>query len=157
MLASLKQKIKDTPLFSKTRNGVSFLFHYIHKKFLWGLFSKIDEKFFKYLFVGALNTVVSYMLYAMFVTLGFSANISLFFQYVLGVLWNFKTTGSIVFKNHNNKLIFKFIFSYVFTFLINSVLLHILVNFLNNYFAQALLILPMAMISFVIFKLWVFK
>ena len=123
MLANLSNKILNSTAYKKFEAVLSFCFHYLHKKFMWGMFKKIDEKFFKFLFVGFLNTAFSYFLYALFITIGFVANIALFFQYVFGVLWNFKTTGTIVFQNKNNKLIFKFVLSYVFTFLINSVLL----------------------------------
>lgn len=157
MLANISNKITNSTVFKKLRAVLSFCFHYIHKKIFWGVFSSIDEKFFKFLFVGFLNTAFSYFVYAIFVTVGFSANVALFFQYVLGVLWNFKTTGTIVFKNKNNKLIFKFILSYVFTFLTNSILLKILTNYVNDYLSQAILILPIAMLSFVILKKWVFK
>ncbi|MBR2069425.1 MAG: GtrA family protein [Candidatus Gastranaerophilales bacterium] len=135
----------------------SNIFQYLHKKFLWGIFSFIDEKFFKFLFVGVLNTAFSYTIYAILITIGLIPNIALFFQYILGVLWNFKTTGLIVFQNNNNKLIYKFVASYIFTFIINSILLHILLKFINEYIAQAVLILPIALLSFLIFKFWVFR
>lgn len=136
---------------------ISNTFHYIHKKMFWGIFSRIDEKFFKFLFVGALNAAFSYTIYALFLWIGLIPNVALFFQYIIGVLWNFKTTGIIVFKNHDNRLIFKFITSYVITFCVNSILLNILIRFINEYLAQALLILPVAILSFLIFKFWVFK
>ena len=157
MLAKLNSKILNSTAFKKIRAVLSFCFYFLHKKFLWGVFSKIDEKFFKFLFVGFLNTAFSYFLYALFVTIGLVANLALLLQYIFGVLWNFKTTGTIVFQNKNNKLIFKFILSYIFTFVINSVLLKILVNYINDYLAQAILILPIALLSFFILKYWVFK
>ncbi len=118
---------------------------------------KIDIKFLKFLIVGAVNTLFAYSIYSLFVFVGLKPNSALFFQYIIGVLWNFKTTGVLVFKNNNNKLIFKFIISYVFTFAINSILLKILTNILNDYLAQFVLILPIAIVSFLIFKFWVFK
>lgn len=159
MLAKFQKNIKESAVFQKLKAALSSCFHYLHKKFLWGIFKKIDEKFFKFLFVGFLNTVVSYLLYAFFVAVGFIANIALFLQYILGVLWNFKTTGSIVFKNHNNKLIFKFIGSYIFTFTLNSFLLDFLINkiALNEYLAQAILVLPVAFVTFIILKFFVFN
>lgn len=159
MLANIKENILKSTVCQKLRAVLSSCFHFLHKKFLWGAFKKIDEKFFKFIFVGVLNTLVSYLLYAFFVTIGLSANIALLCQYILGVLWNFKTTGSIVFKNHNNKLIFKFIGSYIFTFALNSLLLNILLNriMLNEYLAQGILVLPIAVISFFILKFLVFK
>ena len=157
MLANLNSKIANSVAFKKLRATLSLSFHYFHKKFLWGIFSFIDEKFFKFLIVGFINTLFSYFLYVLFVAIGLIANVALLFQYIFGVLWNFKTTGTIVFQNKNNKLIFKFVASYVFTFLINSVLLKILINFVNDYLAQAILIIPIALLSFVILKYWVFK
>lgn len=157
MSASLFEKIISSTVFKKTKAVLAFCFHYIHKKFLFGIFSRIDEKFFKFLFVGALNTLFAYSIYALFVTFGLKANLALFLQYILGVLWNFKTTGSIVFKNNDNKLLFKFILSYIFTFFVNSLCLNFLVQFLNAYIAQAILVLPVAVLSFLIFKFFVFK
>lgn len=157
MLANFKIKIQDNTAYKQSRAVLSFCFHFLHKKFLWGIFKCIDEKFFKFLFVGALNTLFGYALYAFFVTLGLKANLALFFQYILGILWNFKTTGTIVFKNNNNRLIFKFFLSYIFTFTINSFALNFLIKYLNEYIAQAVLVLPVAVISFLIFKFWVFR
>jgi len=157
MLANLSNKILNSTAYKKFEAVLSFLFHYLHKKFLWGAFKFIDEKFFKFLFVGFLNVAFSYFLYALFLTIGLVANVALLFQYIFGVLWNFKTTGTIVFQNKNNKLIFKFVLSYVFTFLINSILLKILTHHLNGYLAQAVLIMPIAFLSFLILKNWVFK
>lgn len=157
MLDNSKYKTIRSVVIEKFITTLSICFQYLHKKILWGLFSHIDEKFFKFLFVGTLNVAFSYSIYALLITCRLDANLALFFQYILGVLWNFKTTGSIVFKNHDNRLIFKFVLSYVFTFLLNSVLLYILTKFLNDYLSQALLVMPIAVVSFLIFKFWVFK
>lgn len=159
MLANIKKQIEDAAFNIKAAflSLISKSFQYIHKKMFWGLLSRIDEKFLKFLFVGVLNTVFAYTIYALLVTIGLIPNLALFLQYILGVLWNFKTTGIIVFKNHDNRLIFKFVASYIFTFLINSILLKLLLNFINEYLAQAILVPPIAIISFVIFKFWVFK
>ena len=159
LVNKIKNQIKSTAsnLKAVLLSCISKVFHYIHKKMFWGIFSFIDEKFFKFLFVGVLNSAFSYAIYAIFIAIGIKINLALFLQYIIGVLWNFKTTGTIVFKNNDNRLIFKFILSYVFTFLINSILLNILVKFTNEYLAQALLILPVALVSFLIFKFWVFK
>ena len=157
MSDSLKNKILESTAYKKFEAVLSACFHYIHKKMFWGILSGIDEKFLKFLLVGALNTVFGYSIYAIFVAIGLQANIALFLQYIFGILWNFKTTGAIVFKNHNNRLIFKFFGSYVFTFIVNSILLKILTSFINDYLAQAILVLPVAMLSFIIFKFYVFK
>ncbi len=157
MSASLNIKNKVCTALNRFRAVLSYLFHFIHKKFLFGAFKKIDEKFFKFLFVGFLNTLFSYFLYAFFVFMGLKAAFALLLQYIIGIFWNFKTTGTLVFKNNNNKLIFKFFLCYIFTFFINGILLNFLTKSFNSYLSQAVLVLPMAMLSFGILNFWVFK
>lgn len=138
----------------------------------------IDKKFIKFLLVGCLNTLFGYLMYVIFISTPLQKEIALFFAYIFGVLWNFKTTGVLVFKNNNNKLIFKFILAYVITYFINLFglncvnsahlgknlaewtlgLLNIETQYnLTKYFDQIILILPIAMISFILFKTFVFK
>ena len=157
MLVNIKKTIVESTPYKKLERVLSYLIKYVHQKMFWGAFKRFDEKFIKYLFVGVLNTLFSYTIYAIFIFVGIVANIALFLQYIIGVLWNFKTTGSLVFKNHNNKLIFKFIACYVFTFILNSVFLKLLIMHPNPYISQALLVFPIALVSFVIMKFWVFR
>ena len=138
----------------------------------------LDKKFIKFLFVGALNTLFGYLMYIIFISTPLKREWALLCAYVAGVLWNFKTTGSLVFKVNNNKLIFKFVASYVFTYFVNLFALNFLAkiqfgetiaNFfldlfnltspitLGKYVDQLFVIFPIAMLSFTIFKFWVFK
>lgn len=156
-MARFNNKTITSTALNKIRAVLVLCFNYLHKKFLFGIFSRIDEKFFKFLIVGFINTVFAYSIYSIFIFIGLKANLALLLQYIFGVIWNFKTTGVLVFKNSNNSLIFKFVLSYVLTFLINNFLLSILLKHFNGYLAQALLILPIAVLSFLIFKFWVFK
>ena len=117
-----------------------------------------DSKFIKFLLVGLLNTIFGYSVYALFIFLNFHYSVAAFLSTILGVLFNFKTTGKLVFNNSNNKLIFKFIAVYVFTYLLNISLLTIF-NFMNinMYLAGALLLLPVAIIAFMLNRRLVFK
>ena len=138
----------------------------------------IDKKFIKFLFVGCLNTLFGYLMYVIFISTPLKREYALLLAYMVGVLWNFKTTGVLVFKNNNNKLIFKFISAYVITYFINLLGLNFVnsagwgkalanwtLNILNietklnliKYFDQIILVLPIAIISFVLFKTFVFK
>ena len=49
MSVNIRQKFFESTAYKKVRAVLSFGFHYLHKKFLWGAFRKIDEKFFKFL------------------------------------------------------------------------------------------------------------
>ena len=138
----------------------------------------IDKKFIKFLFVGCLNTLFGYLMYVIFISTPLKREYALLLAYMVGVLWNFKTTGVLVFKNNNNKLIFKFISAYIITYFINLLGLNFVnsagwgkalanwtLNILNietklnliKYFDQIILVLPIAIISFVLFKTFVFK
>ncbi len=134
------------------------IFDWIYTKSFWGILQNLERRFVKFLFVGGINTLFGYSMYALFVTLSFSPSNALLISYILGVFWNFKTTGGIVFRNKDNKLIFKFFISYVFTFSVNNFFLNFLMNnlHLNKYLAQLILVLPVAVLSFSIFKTFIF-
>ena len=144
----------------KTLRSVLFkIFDWIYTKSFFGILQNIPRRFVKFLFVGAINTLFGYSMYALFVTFGFNPSNALLISYILGVFWNFKTTGSIVFRNKDNKLIFKFFISYVFTYYVNSISLNFLIDNLhiNKYLAEAIVIPPVAVLSFVIFKTFIFE
>lgn len=158
MLANIITKFKNSTVGNYLLTVLSNLFNWVHQKSFFGLFKRVDRKFMKFLFVGAMNTAFGYFIYALFLTLHASHNIALTIQYILGVLWNFKTTGVLVFKNRDNTRIVRFFLSYVFTYSINLVCLNALVALdVNKYLAQAIMVLPIAVLSFLIFKKFVFK
>lgn len=158
MLTNLNDKIKDSAAGKFISAALSNFITYIHEKSFFGIFKRLDRKFIKFLFVGALNTAFAYCIYALLITLKVHHDLALSLQYVIGVMWNFKTTGAIVFKNNDNSLIFKFFGSYIFTYLINMFCLNKLIDFgLGEYLAQAIMVLPIAMLSFILFKTFVFK
>lgn len=99
-----------------------------------------------------------YGLFAFFVWLGLHYSFAVFLSTVLGVLFNFKTTGLIVFKNGNNKLLLKFIGVYILTYLTNIVLISFLkLTGLGIYLAGAIAVLPVAILSFILLKSFVFN
>lgn len=144
----------------KTLRSLLFkIFDWFYTKSFFGIFQKLmPRRFVKFLFVGGLNTMFGYSTYALFVACTLKPGVALTLSYILGVFWNFKTTGSIVFKNKNNKLIFKFFISYVFTFFVNKFSLEFLIEDLhvNEYLAEAIVIPPVAVLSFIIFKTFIF-
>lgn len=158
MLANIFSKVKNSTAGKFLLSVLSNFFNWVHQEAFFGVFRRVDRKFMKFLFVGALNTAFGYSIYAIFVTLHASHNIALTIQYILGVLWNFKTTGVIVFKNHDNTRIIRFFLSYVITYSINLLCLNVLVNIgIGKYLSQGIMVLPMAILSFIIFKTFVFK
>ncbi len=158
MIKKLENSIRESTEYKKFRSVLSIIFEWFYTKFFFGILSRFERKFVKYLFVGFMNTVFSYMVYAICVTILSRPTLSLAISYVIGILFNFQTTGRIVFKNKNNTLIFKFFLSYLTTFFINRYFLDTLVStfHVDKYLSQAVLVFPIAMISFLLLKHFVF-
>lgn len=117
----------------------------------------LDYQFVKFLFVGGINTAVGYGLFAFFLFLKFHYALAVLFATIVGICFNFKTTGSIVFKNSDNKLIFKFFGVYAITCTLNTLCLKVFNAFhFNLYIAGLILVFPMAMVSFLLMKKFVF-
>jgi putative flippase GtrA len=107
--------------------------------------------------VGVVNSVFGYSVYALFIFFNFHYLVASLFSTILGVLFNFKTTGIFVFKSRNNNLIYKFVGVYIIVYLLNILLLKIFsVLHLNLYVAGAMALLPVAVISFTLNKKYVF-
>lgn len=110
-----------------------------------------------FLLVGGVNTIFGYSLYALLLFFHLHYALASLLGTIGGVLFNFKTTGVIVFNNHDNKLLLRFIAVYAVTYLLNVSGLKIFTIFNSNmYLAGAVLILPMALLGFVLQKKFVF-
>lgn len=118
----------------------------------------IDIKFIKFLFVGVLNTLFGYGIFSLFIFLKLYYPIAALLAMVIGIIFNFKTTGTLVFKNKENSLLPKFFGVYGIGYLVNIGLLAIFDYFkFSMYVAQAIIILPMALLSFCLMKYFVFN
>lgn len=111
----------------------------------------------RFLMVGILNTIFGYSVFAIFLYVGIHYALALLLATVAGVLFNFKSTGILVFKSHNNRLIFRFAAIYVLVYGVNVILLKLLyVQGIGPYYGGAALIVPMALLAFFLNKKFVF-
>ena len=118
---------------------------------------RIDYRFVRFLFVGAVNTLFGYGIFALFISLGIHYAIASFLATVTGILFNFKTTGKLVFDSSDNSLIFRFFGVYAVCYVMNVACLKIFSLFqVNMFLAGALLIPPTAVLSFYLNKKYVF-
>lgn len=119
----------------------------------------ISYTFLKFIFVGVLNTVFGYLVFAICIFFKSHYTLAAFISTILGILFNFKTTGCLVFKNNNNKLIFKFLFVYTLTYLFSVGILWGFSYFgLKNMYINFLVVLPVnALLSYYLMKFFVFK
>lgn len=117
-----------------------------------------DNRFFRFLVVGGLNTLFGYSVFALLIYFGLHYSLAVLLSTVAGVLFNFKTTGSIVFDHRDNRLIFKFVLGYCVVYLLNVLMLKALsLVGLSMYVGGALLLLPMAVVSYLINSRLVFR
>jgi len=116
-----------------------------------------DKRFIKFLFVGALNALFGFSMYSLLLFMGFHYTLAVLYGTILGILFNFKTTGHLVFGNKSNRLIFSFIAVYAVVYALNILGLRVFEHFnINLYLAGFVLLLPMALVSFCLMKKFVF-
>jgi putative flippase GtrA len=117
----------------------------------------LNRQFVRFLLVGVLNTLFGYACFFVLLRAGLHYSVALALATALGVLFNFKSTGMVVFGSSNNRLLWRFIASYAVVYLANLAGIGLLQRAgLSPQVAGALLLLPAAALSFVLNKKFVF-
>lgn len=116
------------------------------------------KQFYKFLGVGLVNTLFGYSLFSLLVYLNFHYTVAVLISTIIGVLFNFKTTGAIVFSSHDHRLVWKFIVVYSLVYVLNVFGLFVLkLISVDIYVAGGILVFPLALITFMLNKKFVFK
>lgn len=116
------------------------------------------NRFLLFLLVGGINTLFGYGVFALFIFFDIHYIIATLISTVIGILFNFKSTGRIVFKNKNNGLIFRFFTVYAITFILNVLFLKFaLYSNLNIYIASFVITIPVAFVSYILQSNFVFR
>tara|TARA_B100000768_G_C11248817_1_gene363077 strand:+ start:153 stop:554 length:402 start_codon:yes stop_codon:yes gene_type:complete len=117
-----------------------------------------NQTFIKFIFIGIINTIFGYGIYLLFLLIGFNFVIAALLSTILGIIFNFFTTGRFVFKSTNNYLILKFVMVYIFIYLFTISGLSILYLYGFSYeIGGALMLAPNALLSFFLNKRLVFN
>ena len=122
-------------------------------------FTKIPEQMLRFLFIGGVNFLFAYGLYALFIALHFHYTLAVLLSTVIGICFSFKTMGTFVFDNPSNRLIFKFVLVYTMGYFLEIGFLRLLSStVLPNLYAAGILSKAfVAVISFFLNKFLVFK
>ena len=121
-------------------------------KRLWSI------RFIRFLFVGGVNTLFGYLVFSAFILLKIHYAVASLIATILGILFNFFTTGRIVFRNNSFRLIFRFFIVYGITYLVNLFFLRIFSFYqVNMLVAGAILAFPVAILSYFLQKALVFR
>jgi len=117
----------------------------------------LGNRFFRFLVVGGINTLFGYGVFALLILTGLHYAWAALISTIAGVLFNFKTTGKFVFQSHDNKLIVRFVLVYALLYGIQvSALKGFELISISALIGGALLLLPMAVIAFILNKRFVF-
>ncbi len=117
----------------------------------------LSKQFIRFLFVAALNTAfglfINYFFLFIFehlLHLNQAYVVSNLLATICSILFNFKTYGALVFKNKENRLIFKFLMVTTFTYLLNisgiALLEH--AGCTNNYLNLTLMAIPVGLCNY---------
>jgi len=116
-----------------------------------------SAEFVRFVLVAILNTAFGYGLFAFFIWIGLHYTLATLLSTILGVLFNFKTYGVLVFKNKDNKRIIRFVLVYCFLYLCNIGGIALLKGFgMSSYLAGLVMIVPVGLLGYFLNKKFVY-
>lgn len=111
-------------------------------------------RFMRFLAVGVLNTAFGYVLFALLIWFGLAPQPALAVSFAIGVMWNYMTHARLVFDQSGYRRLLPYTGAYGLIYLVNAVALQgALAAGLSPLAAQALLVLPMATLAFILISL----
>ncbi|MCB1539193.1 MAG: GtrA family protein [Rhodospirillales bacterium] len=121
------------------------------------LHAVLQSRFVRFLAVGGLNTLFGYGVYAVMIASGAHYALASGVALVLGVLFNFKTTGVLVFRSGDNSRIVHFVGVYAVAYGFNVGGIAVLQQCgLNDYAAGLVVLLPQAVLTYYLCQRFVF-
>lgn len=115
-------------------------------------------KYVRFILVGGLNTLFGYLVFAALIGWGWRDVFAVPAATVAGTAFNFLTYGKWVFDSLDRRGLPRFMIGYAGVYACNLTGLRLLARMgLDAYRAQAVLIVPLAVVSYVINDRWVFR
>lgn len=114
-------------------------------------------RFLRFLLVGVLNTAFGYGVFVACLWLGMHYALAGAFSTVLGVLFNFKSTGKLVFRSQGNGKLAHFVAVYAIIYLVNVLALGVMLQSgIPEWLGGLILLLPSAILSYILNRQFVF-
>lgn len=118
----------------------------------------LERRFIRFLIVGGFNTAFSYGVYAAAIALGMPYFAASLLSIVLGIVVSFRTQGRFVFRDTAASRFGHFVLCWVFLYAANVAFLRVMLGLgVGAYAAGALAIVPMALLSYLAQRLFVFR
>jgi len=112
----------------------------------------------RFLAVGVLNTAFGYALFAVLTYAGMTYPLAIGLSTVGGVLFNFQSIGRLVFSGPSHSRFWRFVGVYCIVYLINLGGVRLLLGCgLNVYIANAIMLVPLALLAFILNRQLVFN
>ena len=107
------------------------------------------QRIARFLATGFLNTIFGYSCFSALIFIGLHYTLAVFIGTILGVIFNFFTTGKFVFDIVDHRRLPRFIAVYIVIYIINVFWLKLMIIAgINLYLGGALAILPLAGLSY---------
>ena len=119
----------------------------------------VPEQFIRFAIIGTINTAFAYILYVLFIFVDMHYTLAVLLSTIIGICFSFKTLGSWVFDNPDNRLIFKFFVVYIGCYFLNISIIGFFNRYIwnNLYVAGLISTLLVALVSFSLNRAIVFK
>jgi putative flippase GtrA len=116
------------------------------------------SRILRFVVVGGVNTAFAYAVYAVLLFVGLNYAVANLIALVAGILFGFKTTGTFVFGNADNRLLGRFVVCWVVIYLLNVSSIRKLIEMgVDRYVAGALPIPAIAALSYAGQRYFVFR
>lgn len=113
----------------------------------------------RFLVMGVLNTLFGFLSYSLVIWLWGEIWLALLVSNVTGITYNFLTMGGVVFRDMGLARLPRFVLVYLGIYLVNWGCIVLLLAFIvtSKVLAQACLVVPMALMSYVLLSNYVFR
>lgn len=118
----------------------------------------LHRRFTRFFIVGGVNTIFGFSVYSACIFVAVSVPHALLVSMILGTLFNFLFTGKYVFSRFSLGFLPRYLICYFFIYAINVYLFDIVFIWLSNKIAtQAVLVFPLAILSYFLMNKFVFN
>ncbi len=117
----------------------------------------LNIKFIRFLFVGSINTVLSFLIFSFLYYIGLHYFIATTLNLAVGMFISFNTHKHITFTSKSNKYNIYVGFALMFYMITNILLYFAESSGYNIYLSYLCILLPIAMINFLILRRYIFN
>lgn len=121
------------------------------------MFTKLN-RFIRFYIAGGINTLISYVIYAVLIYLGTSYAVAVLLCYAIGLIVNFKTIQKIAFNDSDKQSFINFCVIFIGSCILNILLLRFFIDIgVNEYLAAWIVVIPLSLLGYILNKKFVFK